>query len=372
MAQDTGSMSDAELDAMIANNPSEHDEIDSSGSENVSPLDDTEVGQTEENDSTTDVGQTDDLDEDLEGNLSSEEDDLDDLDDELDVDDESTEGTPDEDDEDDLDTDNESMVFQPLRASGKEYPIESMQELYSLASKGIDADKKWEESAEGRRMLSTMQKVGIDMDGFNVLVEASKGNQNAILSLLKKNNIDPLDLDADAFDGDYKPEDHSTGQFEIELDNVVAKIKNNPRYQESVDVVMNSWDEGSKQEFYGNPKILELLNIDMQKDSSGTSMYDRVSPVAEKMKALDTGTRKTDLEYYMAAGKKVIQAMKQSDESKTKAESSKQEKANSRKVTNSKKRKAAAPSGGRSPAVKSVDVTDLSDAELDALLEKTN
>ncbi len=375
MAQETIDMSDAELDAMIANNPSEHETIDESGSgddTNVSPLDDIDEGQTDENETVTDVGQTDELDDDPEDNLSSEEEESEVLDDEPEADDEPAEDNPDENTDETLEADNESIVFQPLRADGKEYPIESLQELYTLASKGINSNRKWEESAEGRRMQSTMKKNGIDMDSFNLLIEASKGDHNALLSLLNKNNIDPLDLDTDAFDGNYKPKDHSTNDFEIQLNDVVARVENQPRYQESVNVIMNDWDEASKNEFMQNPQILELLNRDMQLDKDGFSMYDKVSPLAEKLKALETGTRKTDLEYYMDAGKRVITAINQSNQSKADAKEAVKTKAKKKTASNNKRKKSAASSGGQSTTGKSVDVTAMTDEELDAFLDKTS
>ncbi len=372
---ETIDMTDDQLDAMIANNPSEHDvveEVDSSGSEDVSPLDDIEEGQTNEDESVADVGQSDESEEDSEDNLSLDDDESEEYEDEPETDNESEDGNSDEDLEDTDEASNESMAFQPLRANGQEYPIENLQELYTLASKGINADKKWDESAEGRRMISTMQKTGISMDDFNLLVEASKGNQNALLSILKKNNIDPIDLDADAFNDNYKPEDHSTGQFEVDLDNIVSKIKTQPRYQESVNVIMENWDETSKQEFYNNPKILELLNVDMQVDNNGFSMYDRVAPIAEKMKALESGVRKSDLEYYMMAGRNVLDSISKSEQSKIEADKKRVEKVNDKKNINKRKKKAAGSSGGRSPGKTAKDVTDLTDEELDALLDRTS
>lgn len=371
---DTYGMSDEELDAAIFNNPSEHDEVgsESGNADNgdVSPLDDIEE-QVEEVDAGTDVGQSVDTSEDLDDSLSTDDNESVDNVDEPSLEDEAEVGNSDTELETDLDADNEPIAFQPLRASGKEIPIDSMQELYTLASKGIDADTKWAESAEGRRVASTMKANGLDMNDLNLFIEAKSGNKDAIMSLLKANNIDPLDIDADAFNG-YTPEDHTTGDFELALDEVVGRIKDKPRYNESVNVVMEKWDKTSRDTFYNDPSLLEKLNIDMQVDpDTGFAMYDKVAPLAEKLKLLDNGS-KTDLDYYMQAGQRVIGDLNKQEAIKAEAaEKIKNQKA-SKQAEIEKKKKAAASSGGKSAGNKAVDVSEMSDEELDKLLADTN
>ena len=379
---DTYDMSDEALDAVLENTVT--DDSDAGyhevGSDNgtgedtsVSPSDDIEEGQSEDEEEATDVGQSSDSDEDPEDSLSTDEDEDDEDDsEESDEDYESSEDNSDDDSEDDSEADEEPLAFQPLRADGKEYPIENMQELYSLASKGINSDRKWKESAAGRKVMSTLEKNGLSPEDISFLVDLKAGKKEAIASLLKGADIDPLDIDVDALDGNYKPEDHSVGDFEVQLDEVISRVKNQPRYDETVQVVMEQWDPESKKAFYDNPKILELLNIDMQIGADGSSMYDKVTPIAEKMKALETGATKSDLEYYQMAGARVIGAMQKSSSSKQEADKRKQTNDDKKKKTIRKKKKAAGSSRGTSAPKKVVDVTDMSDEELDAFLEKTS
>jgi len=383
MAEDTSSMDDAALDALLENTFTEDDgstgyvgeeDGSGSGSEDVSPSDDSDEGQSEDDVSDTHVGETDDNEsEDPEASLSTDEDENDEDDtEEADTVDETDEGTSEDEFEDDSEADEEPLAFQPLRADGKEYPIESMQELYTLASKGINAERKWQDSAEGRKVSATLKSKGLSSDDINLLVELKAGNPDAIASLLKSAKIDPLDIDVDALDGDYKPKDHSVGDFEMQLDDVVARVKTQPRYEESVNVIMERWDGQSKDAFYKNPQILELLNVDMQVGADGSSMYDKVSPIAEKMKALDTGVKKSDLEYYQMAGAKVIDAMQRANQSKEEVKANKQEQETKKRKVISKKKKSAASSGGTTSPKKVVDVTELSDEALDKILEETN
>ena len=382
MATDTYDMSDEALDAVLENTVTDNSEAGYSeiGSESgnsedadVSPSDDIDAGQSEEEEEATHVDESSESNEDPEDSLSTDEDDDDDEYEESDEDHEPSDDNSEDSEEADLEADEEPVAFQSLRADGKEYPIESMQELYSLASKGINADRKWNDSAEGRRLASTLKKNGLTGDDINMLVELKKGNRDAIASLLKGAEIDPMDIDVDALDGNYRPQNHSTDDFEMQLDDVITKVKNQPRYEESVSVIMDSWDKQSKDSFYKNPQILELLNVDMQVGADGTSMYDKVSPIAEKMKALETGVKRSDLEYYQMAGAKVLGMMQQSFESKQEAEGRKQAGAQTKRKVISKKKKAAASSRGSSGGgTPQKDVVDMSDEELDKLLEETS
>lgn len=380
----TESMDDAALDALLDSQygndglaldvPVEDGGSTDNGSSetDVSPSDDVEVGQSDEEEVEPDVGQDTEDDEDPEDSLSPDEEEVGEDSDGAEVVDETTDVDQEDDSEDDSEAD-EPYAFQPLRADGKEYPIENMQELYTLASKGINADRKWGESAAGRKIAATLEKNGLTAEDINLLVDLKSGNQDAIASLLRSAEIDPLDIDVNALDGNYKAQDYSTGDFEMQLDEVVSRVKTQPRYQESVNVVMEQWDKSSKDEFYRNPQILELLNIDMQVNpETGFSMYDKVAPVAEKMKALDTGVPRSDLEYYTMAGKKVIDALNVGKQSQAESAEKEKSKAVTKKKTISKKKKAAASSGGVSSPKKVKDVTEMSDDELDKFLEETS
>ena len=378
MGQDTSVMDDAALDAVLDAQYGDdglalgENVIVENGSEDVSPSDDIDEGQSEAEEEVAHVDESTSDDEDPEDSLSTDEDEDEVENDEVEVDNESTDDNSEIENKVDSEADEEPVAFQPLRADGKEYPIESMQELYSLASKGINSDRKWNESAEGRKVSSMMKKTGITQADLNLLVDLKSGDQRAIASLLKGAEIDPLDIDVDALDGKYEPKDHSTNDFEMQLDEVVAKVKTRPRYEESVSVIMDSWDGASKDAFYKNPQILELLNTDMQIGPDGTSMYDKVTPLADKMKALDTGVKRSDLEYYQMAGAKILNSMNKSYESSKKAEQTKKQKDSDKQKTLDKKKKAAASSGGTRAGKKVLTPSQMSDSELDEFLEKTS
>jgi hypothetical protein len=258
----------------------------------------------------------------------------------------------------------------PIKANGKEYPIESMDELYRLASMGISAHQKWEAAAEGRKLSKMLKSNGLSIDDVNLLVDIKKGDKAAIANLLKESGVDPLDLDVEASTG-YAPKDYSPSDIELRVEDVVERVKTKPKFEETVNVIMEQWDERSREAFFEKPEILELLNVDMQPDpETGVSMYDRVAPLAEKLKALDGGV-KSDIEYYIEAGNQVVDSINKSKESKTQAKQKATIKKQAQKKKIEQKKKVAAPSkNAGTSSVQPKGFSEMTDEELDKWLSE--
>jgi hypothetical protein len=376
---DTSDMTDAELDSMIENNPSEFDESSSEdhgiqGDPDVKPLDDTEEEQSHDETESTDDGQDEDEYEDSEGSTSTEDEEPEvGSEEESEGDDETLEDNSETEQTEESEADNEpseeQLTLPPLRANGKEYPINDIGEIYTMAAKGVNYIQKMQELSPYRKTVMALKSNDITDDDINLLIDLKSGNKDAVISLLKANEIDPLEVDTDAFNG-YNPKDHMPSDFEVSLDEVVEKVKARPKYEESVGVIMNQWDEKSKESFYRDPKILDLLNIDMQPDpKTGKSMYDLVAPRAEKLKLI-RNDGKSDLEYYMEAGQEVIAELNEAAQKMQKSQETEKKTKTRKKQQINKKKKTVSPSGGKSPNKGYIDFSDMSDEELDSFLAK--
>ena len=386
MAEDLTGLSDAELDAVIfsddsegGNTPAENSDAqlgstqpgsssDEDGQEgDVSPVE-TDQAPGSESDEDTGDGHSDD-DEEQENDTGSTDEDTGTSDADTE-DSKAPDGENEENSDEDTGSDSESdegIPLQPLKANGKVYPIESVDELYRLASMGIAAHQKFQEAAEGRKIKKLMENNDLSQDDINLLVDLKKGDKAAVAELLNRLEIDPLDLETDDSTGKsrYEPKDYAPDDIELRIEDVVSRVKERPKFEETVNVIMNTWDDRSKEAFFQNPDILELLNVDMQPDETGVSMYDRVAPVAEKMKALDGGM-KSDLEYYIEAGQRVIGAMKQASEQAGKANESRTQKKRQENRKVQKKKAAAAPNKGSGTSANTTpNFADMTDEELD-------
>jgi len=190
-------------------------------------------------------------------------------------------------------------------ADGKEYEFtedEIFDQFGTVFGKAMNYTQKMQKIAPYRKMISAMEEEGITESQFNTAIDALKGNKDAIQNLMKTHSIDPLDIDGDAEESSYSPTEYGKSEYQQRIEEVTSQISSEPEYKTTVDVIQNKWDPASRSEFAKNPDMISGLHNDIK-----SGLYDRVTPVAAKMKVLD-GNSKSDIEYYMLAGQQVSEA----------------------------------------------------------------
>jgi len=356
--ENTASMTDEELNDIIFAEESTTGET----SESVSPADESEEQPTE-SEVDTGVDQSTEEEEDSEEGSTDE--------DQTDGSEEETSTESDEGEEDDTEPDEDKgteaestkQKFQPLRANGKEYPIDDINELYKLASAGVGAQQKFQAIAGHKKTIMAAEKAGVDlMEAVNMMARYKENPKEAILSLMKENSIDPLDVDLDEVEANTK--DYSVSDFEAQYDEIVGEIGNSPVFPKVQDLLVNGWDERSRAIFMEDPTMIRNLHDEMSpsEELEGKSMFDLVSPIAEKMKL--SGDMRSDFDVYMDARAKKVEELQKFSQTKEAVKPTPKAKA-----TKTQKKKAT-PTGGKSGGVKTLDFAAMSDAELDAFLEK--
>lgn len=243
-------------------------------------------------DSTDDVEETEEPDEAEEEVDESEEEELDTAED-TDEEDQPTEESTEE-EGDTPEPQNKPDVYK-VKAVGTEVEF-SLDELKELASKGLDYTKKMQEVAPWKKQIAAMKQHNVTQDDINMLIDLKQGNKEAILSLMKDNGIDPLDVDVDTI-SKFRPNDYSISDEKLALQDTVKRLSTDREvYARTENIVDNDWDSKSRAEMLKNPKMIEGLHYDIK-----NGVYDRVYPTMLKMKSLDGGS-KSDLEYYLQAG----------------------------------------------------------------------
>jgi len=227
-------------------------------------------------------------------------------------------------------------------ADGKEYEFtedEIFDQFGTVFGKAMNYTQKMQKIAPYRKMISAMEEEGITESQFNTAIDALKGNKDAIQNLMKTHNIDPLDIDGDAEADSYSPTQYGKSEYQQRIEEVTSQISSDPEYTTTVDVIQNRWDPASRSEFAKNPDMISGLHNDIK-----SGLYDRVTPVAAKMKVLD-GNSKSDIEYYMLAGQQVSQAENSAKSSVDEANKATQEMVdNSGQASSEAQRKRAAAS----------------------------
>ena len=193
-----------------------------------------------------------------------------------------------------LTEDTQKVPTYKLRADGTDFEL-TEDELKQLASKGMNYTRKMQEIKEYREHVSAIKEANLSKDDINLMIDVLKGDKDALATVMKKTGVDALDLDVD--NSQYVPKNYGRSEVELEIDEVVSTIARDPEYVTTKHIISSNWDKQSQMEFVKDPIKIAKLHEDVK-----TGTFDKVVPLMLKQKALD-GARKSDIEYYIEAGK---------------------------------------------------------------------
>lgn len=186
-----------------------------------------------------------------------------------------------------------NRAIQPIKAIGKTIDIDSIDELRQLASMGIDYTKKMQSIKPMRKMVDTLTSNNITENDINLLIEAKKGNKEAISQFAKNAKVDLLDLDITSNDEPYQPQNYIPSDSQVEMNEVIESIKQSPYYEQVTKVATQDWDEASRHEILTNPALLNGLFEEFQ-----MNRFDRIQAQIDRMKVFGQTNGMTDLQLY--------------------------------------------------------------------------
>ena len=295
--------------------------------------------------------------------------------------DEGTEVAEEQTEEDDAETVPEvtETPVHKFKANGKEYtftPEEMMSQFPKIFGQAMDYTKKTQALKPWRKTIDAIESANLSHDQINLMIDVFKGDKNAIAEVMRRTGVDALDLDTE--NNVYTPKDYGRDDTALAIKDIVDEISSDKEFNITQQILNKEWDDRSFSELTRDPELIKLLHIDVK---SGT--YDKVQPIAEKLKVFDRG-RKSDLEYYkQAAGEyfreidevqrrerameeqrqlKEAKAARQAELERVRTTQAKQEAVKTQAVA----RKAAAPTKSNAGTKKSVtDYLDESDEAYD-------
>ena len=322
--------------------------------------DETNTGGDEDESDTEEEVQDEETDEEVdEDNMEQSEDSDSDIDVEDEVEDtEETEEVVDTEDdqtdevetEDETEDETKAQTFK-VKANGMEFDF-TQEELMQLAPKAMDYTKKMQEIAPWRKTISALKEEGLSEEDLNLAIDVLKGDKDAMAAVMKRTGVEALDLDTDI--AEYKPNQYGKDASQLAIEDVVNTISADPEYRITQTVVDSTWDNASRNAMAQDPSMISGLHNDIK-----SGVYDKVAPMALKMKALDGG-RQSDLDYYIAAGDQYFNQVNETantDNVEVKAERTKTVK------QASKKRKAAGITKSKSGQKSVIDYLDDSNDE---------
>lgn len=235
------------------------------------------------------------------------------------------------------------------KANGKEYEFtddEIFAQFGTIFGQSMNYTQKMQAMKPDRKMLDAIKTAGLKHEDINLAIDVLKGDKNALTEIIKKNEIDPFELNVE--ENEYQAKDYGRSDVELEIKEVVDEISVDPEYNTTQNILADQWDAKSWEVFENNPKLIKELHIDVK---SGT--FDKVKPIMDKLKVYDGGNN-SDLNYYMEAAKimhqedaqaKALEQQRLLQEQNLARTAEVKQKTVQRKATQqkAKKRKAAAP-----------------------------
>lgn len=202
----------------------------------------------------------------------------------------------DEPEADEGDTTQEEQIY-AFKANGKEFKFtekEIKEQFPKIFGQAMDYTKKTQALKPWRQTIDALEQAKISHEDVSLMIDVLRGDKDAIATVIKRTGVDALELDPE--NSKYVPKSYGRNETDLAVKDVIQEISSDREYEITQKILSKDWDDNSVQELAKNPDLIRELHIDVK---NGT--YDKVSPIAEKLKVLDRG-RKSDLEYYLRAG----------------------------------------------------------------------
>lgn len=224
-----------------------------------------DVSDTSDNDTNTDVDDTENSDE-TENTVTDE-----DISDTESVTDDEEDSTIDEENNDiDADTALEfynSIIGTPIKANGHEIVFDDPAKVIQAVQMGVNYTKRMQELKPYQGALKALKDANVLQDEKKLvqLLDIAKGSKNAFIAFAKENDIDLDSLDTED-NVEYTPESSIPSEQEMNINDVVDEIKSAGLYEDlSKNLGIDFIDEGSKEAFASNPKLLQAIATDINK-----------------------------------------------------------------------------------------------------------
>ena len=267
--------------------------------------------------------------------------------------------------------DHQELVF---KANGREFKFtqdEMMAQFPKIFGQAMDYTKKTQAMKPWRKTIDAIEQAKLGHEDINLMIDVMKGNKEAIAEVLKRTGVDSLEIDTE--NSKYTPNDYGRDDKALAIKDIVEEISADKEYDITHRILSKEWDEKSFRDMTEDPELIRLLHVDVK-----TGIFDKVQPIADKIKVLDRGS-KSDLEYYKMASIELAQQQRMADQRAYELERQKQEREAKlakqveidrvKKIQEKQKevevkaveRKAATPTSRKVPTSKVVDYLDNSD-----------
>lgn len=171
-------------------------------------------------------------------------------------------------------------IMAPIKAAGKTVQLQSVEEAVALIQKGADYTRKMQELGKDRRYVMMLGNAGLlDEKTLDRLIAVSKGDKEALKSLLQELKVDPVDIDTTK-ENKYQAGAHVVSDSTAKLQSAIDDLQASAEGRETLTVI-KEWDAESKQVFGQHPQLLETIH---QQRLSG--VYARITAEMDRRRTL--------------------------------------------------------------------------------------
>ena len=200
-------------------------------------------------------------------------------------------------------------IFKPFKANGKTIAPRNAEDVISLMQMGANYTKKMQLMAPMKRAVESLNKAGINEEELNFLIDIHNGDKEAIKNLLKKNEIDPIDLDME--DTKYIPKNNIASDADVEFSETLMDIESSlPKIQE---ILNKTWDSKSKQLVLKDPQLMRALHQEIE-----MGRFDEVQQRLEIEKTFGRYKGVSDIEAYIDLVTKMVNEKARTSTTETK------------------------------------------------------
>lgn len=187
-------------------------------------------------------------------------------------------------------------VTAPFKASGKEFKLDSAEDVIALAQKGIDYNIKMNAIKPSLKMIKTLEANGITQEDLGILIDIHQRKPEAIARLVKDAEIDLYAVEDERI-ANYAPTHTTISDADFNFTEVTESLQGSPRFNDVIGFVQNA-EPADQKYVYENPEMLRLLTAQAE-----SGVFDIVANKVLQERALGRLQGLTTLQAYDAVGK---------------------------------------------------------------------
>ena len=201
-------------------------------------------------------------------------------------------------------------IFSPFKANGKEITPRTVDDVISLMQMGANYTKKMQVMAPMRKIVESLNAAKITEEDLNFLIDLHKGDKEAIKQLLKKNELEAIDLDLEEIK--YKPNKKNIASDEdVAFSETISEISDSlPQIQE---ILNSKWDAESKKLLLNDPRAMVALHEEIQ-----MGRFDKVQQRLELEKTFGRYKGVPDVQAYIDLVNRMVQEEQSNVQNSTK------------------------------------------------------